>query len=213
MKNLVLYAFILFSLNSFAQSFHEKLFVDLHVGSRFGGLVSDSSNLRAGFHIDGGIGYEISDFYAIKFDMGYDVFSATQKSNTKILDKSLLIRGSIQGFVNVSQLIGFKTDSFCLEFHGGIGFATISNPNFKDDYIGKFGNFKDKGIKGNDDMFNFILGLTPTYKISEKIAVNADISLILLTSQSNYIDRMINRTSFKDVGTLFNTSVGITYRL
>ena len=212
MKKLVLFAFTAMSLGSFAQSITEKLYFDLNVGSRFGGSTSDSSSLGAGLHLDGGVGYELNELYAIKADLGFDTYTAKNDSKTTE-DRSLGIRGSLQGVVNVSDLAGFGTETFGLKFHGGFGFYTNSNPSFKDAYKASGVEFEDPGFKGNDDMINFIFGLNPQYHLSEKLSVNADLSLVLLAMQSGTVDKTFNTATDRSMGSIFNASVGISFRL
>jgi OOP family OmpA-OmpF porin len=212
MKKLVLFVFTAVSMGTFAQSFTENLYFDLNVGTRIGGTTSDSSSLGAGLHLEGGVGYELNELYAIKGDLGFDTYNAQDAAGTKE-DKSLGIRGSIQGVVNVSDLAGFGTETFGLKFHGGFGFYTISNPSFKDSYTTNVGEFSDPGFKGNDDMINFIFGLNPQYHLTEQLSVNADLSLVLLAKQSNYLDRVVNNTVNNGMGNLFNASVGISFKL
>jgi len=212
MKKLVLSIFTVVSMGTFAQTITENLYFDLNLGTRVGGTTSDSSSLGAGLHIEGGVGYELNELYALKGDLGFDTYNAKDAAGTTE-DKSLGIRGSLQGVVNVSDLAGFGTETFGLKFHGGFGFYTNSNPSFKDSYTTNGGSFSDPCFKGNDDMINFIFGLNPQYHLTEQLSVNADLSLILLASQSNYIDRSTNNTVNKGMGNIFNASVGISFRL
>jgi OOP family OmpA-OmpF porin len=212
MKSFVFFLFTTLSLTSFSQSFTEKLYFDLNLGTRIGGAVSNSSTLGAGFHIDGGAAYELNELYAVKADLGFDTYKATSIVGS-VADRSLGIRASLQGVVNISDLASFSTDVFGLKFHGGLGLYSVSNPSFKDSYIDKGGNFDDPVFKGNDDMLNFIFGLNPQYHLSDKLSVNADLSLILLTNQSNYVDRAINKSVNEGTGSLINASVGVSFRL
>jgi uncharacterized protein YejL (UPF0352 family) len=62
-------------------------------------------------------------------------------------------------------------------------------------------------------MINFIFGLNPQYHLTEQLSVNADLSLVLLAMQSNYVDRAISPAANKAMGNLFNASVGISFKL
>jgi OOP family OmpA-OmpF porin len=211
MKKIIVSVFTLFALGANAQSFTENLYFDLNVGTRVGGFVSDSSTLGAGLHLEGGVGYELNELYAIKGDLGFDTYSATNSASVR--DRSLGIRASLQGVVNVSDLAGFGTETFGLKFHGGFGLYTNSNPSYKDNYITNTGEFEDPLFKGNDDMINFIFGLNPQYHLSEQLSVNADLSLVLLAKQSHYVDRVFNSSVNNGMGNIFNASVGISFRL
>ncbi len=212
MKKIALFVFISLSIGTFSQSITENLYFDLNTGTRFGGTTSDSASLGAGFHIDAGVAYKLNELYAIKTDLGFDIFTAKNATGT-VEDNSLLIRASLQGVVNVSDLAGFGTETFGLKFHGGFGFATNSNPSFKDVYTSSGEVFNDPGFKGNDDMINFIFGLNPQYKLTEKLSVNADLCLVLLAMQSNYVDRILSPEENKTMGNIFNASIGISFKL
>lgn len=209
MKKLVLSLFSVVSLSSFAQFSVDNMYLDVNLGLRSGGRHSDLTKLGSGFHVDGCVGYDLNSNYGVRGDLAFDIFNAkVVKSDAS--DKSLLTRLSLQGVVNVGELAGFATDKFGLKFHGGIGFATNSNPNFKDKHE-PAGGFKDKGFKGNDDMFTVVFGLNPQYHVNEKISVNLDLSLVILTGQSN-VDLEVARLE-KGTGSIFNTAVGISYKL
>lgn len=212
MKKLAFVLFVSLSWSSFGQSIKEKLYFDLNLGTRVGGAVSKSSTLGSGFHIDGGVAYELNEIYAVKGDLGFDTYKSVSILNG-VADKALGIRASIQGVVNVSDLANFSTDIFRMKFHGGLGLYTISNPSFKDAYIDNGGKFNDPVFKGNDDMLGFIFGLNPQYHLSEQFSINADLSLVLLANQSNYVDRGINKGLNEGTGKLINASVGVSFRL
>lgn len=215
MKKLVLLFCSAVTFGSFAQFSTDNMYLDLNLGLRSGGNHSSYSDLGAGFHIDGSVGYDFNTKYGMKGDLAFDIFNAKgigKKDGQN--DKSLMTRISLQGVVSISELAGFGTEKFGLKFHGGLGFATISNPSFKDAYEkAHTAGFKDGGIKGNDDMFTIMFGLTPQYHINEKISVNLDLSLLLLTGQANYVDRSFDNSIKKSTGNIFNTAVGISYKL
>jgi len=213
MKKLVLLFCSAVTFGSFAQFSTDNMYLDLNLGLRSGGNHSAYSDLGAGFHIDGSVGYDFNTKYGVRGDLAFDIFNAKAKVGSSN-DKSLMSRISLQGVVNVGELAGFGTEKFGLKFHGGFGFATNSNPSFKDSQEKKnAAGFKDGGIKGNDDMFTIMFGLTPQYHINEKISVNLDLSLVLLTGQANYVDRSFDPSIKKSTGSIFNTAVGISYKL
>jgi hypothetical protein len=191
------------------------MYLDLNLGLRSGGNHSAKSDLGAGFHIDGSVGYDFNTKFGMKGDLAFDIFNAKGTGTLKDKnDKSLMTRVSLQGVVSISELAGFGTEKFGLKFHGGLGFATNSNPSFKDSYEKANTNgFKDGGFKGNDDMFTIMFGLMPQYHVNDKISVNLDLSLVLLTGQANYVDRSFDNSIKKSTGSIFNTAVGISYKL
>lgn len=212
MKKLVLLFCSAVTFGSFAQFSTDNMYLDLNLGLRSGGNHSAKSDLGAGFHIDGSVGYDFNTKFGMKGDLAFDIFNAKGTGSLKdVNDRSLMTRVSLQGVVSISELAGFGTEKFGLKFHGGLGFATNSNPSFKDAYE-KTVKFTDGGFKGNDDLFTIVFGLTPQYHINEKISVNLDLSLVLLTGQANYVDRAFDNSIKKSTGNIFNTAVGISYK-
>jgi OmpA-OmpF porin, OOP family len=195
-----------FSFGSFAQA----VAVNLNVGTRFMGNVSESSTLSTGFHMNGGVTYMINDKLGIKGDMGYDAFSADNIA-TEVRDRSFMIRGSVQGVLSLSNLFDFETSDFSMLFHAGFGFASNYNPSWKENRLDNGVLFGDPGIKGNDDMINIIFGLTPQYRIKDNWFANFDISGVVLPMESNFVDRAFDATSTQGTGFILNTSVGVTY--
>jgi hypothetical protein len=181
------------------------------MGTRTGGTVSKFAHLGAGFHLDGGIGYKLTHFIAVKSVLGFDTFGAknlTSPSN----DKSIMISLSMHGELHLGELLHLDTATVGLKAHVGLGVATNSNPGFKNYYESKIGSLNDKGLKGNDDMVIIHFGVSPQYYLTEKISVNADISLVLLAAQTYYVDRSFDNSVNKTLGNILNSSVGLSYK-
>ena len=211
MKNLFTILFTVVALFSNAQ-FIKKLSLDLNVGGRFGGAVSDSlfngakAKVSPGIHIDGGVRYQLSELISLRGGISYDGFKTTWDTLT---DKAGLISGSIEAVVNLKKLkfMSFIPEKIGLNFHAGIGLSTMSNPSFK-----KGREFTDPGMTGNDDMINIVLGLTPQYKLNDKISINLDLSTKLLLKQSLYVNASHNSSVNDKMGNIFNVAVGATYK-
>ncbi len=61
-------------------------------------------------------------------------------------------------------------------------------------------------------MINIVLGLTPQFKLNDKISINLDLSTKLLVKQSLYVNpRQDSRVNDK-MGNIFNVAVGATYK-
>ena len=226
MKNLFTILFTVVALSSNAQ-FIKKLSLDLNVGGRFGGAVADDSlvsmmnyKVSPGIHVDGGVRYQLNELISIRGGISYDGFKTSRDkmgdSDTvlSLTDNSSLISGSIEAVVNLKKIkfMSFIPEKIGLNFHAGLGLSTMSNSNvkkFNSDY-----NItpSDPGLKGNDDMINIVFGLTPQYKLNDKISINLDLSTKLLVKQSLYVnpgqDSRLNET----MGNIFNVAVGVTYK-
>ena len=209
MKHLFTILFTVVALFSNAQ-FIKKLSLDVNVGGRFGGAVADSVpnyKVSPGIHADGGVRYQLNELISIRGGISYDGFKTTW--GTLTADNAGLISGSIEAVVNLNKLkfMSFMPEKIGLNFHAGAGLSTMSNPSFKE---GR--EFTDPGMKGNDDMINIVLGLTPQYKLNDKISINLDLSTKLLLKQSLYVNASQNSSVNDKMGNIFNVAVGATYK-
>jgi OOP family OmpA-OmpF porin len=211
MKILFSISFTVLALFSNAQ-FIKKLSLDLNVGGRFGGAVSDSLNggdkakVSPGIHVNGGVSYQLSELISLRGGISYDVFTTSLGSDS---DNSSLMSASIEAVINLKKLkfLELKNEKICLNLHGGFVLSSLSNTKFKE---GK--EFSDPGIKGNDDMINIIFGLTPQYKLTDKISINLDLSSKLLVKQSLYVNASHDSSVNDKMGNIFNVAVGATYK-
>ena len=214
MKKLFTILFTVVALFSNAQ-FIKKLSLDVNVGGRFGGAVSDSlydgngpkAKVSPGIHFDGGVRYQLSELISLRGGISYDGFKTTW--DTLTADKAGLISGSIEAVVNLKKLkfMSFIPEKIGLNFHAGLGLSTMSNPSFKE---GR--EFSDPGMKGNDDMINMVFGLTPQYMLNDKISINLDLSTKLLLKQSLYVNASHDSSVNDKMGNIFNVAVGATYK-
>lgn len=216
MKHLFTILFTVVALFSNAQ-FIKKLSLDVNVGGRFGGAVADSIpnyKVSPGIHADGGVRYQLNELISIRGGISYDGFKTSRdKMNdldtANLEDNSSLISGSIEAIVNLKKIkfMSFIPEKIGLNFHAGVGLSTMSNPTYKDGIT-----FTDAGIKGNDDMINIVFGLTPQYKLNDKISINLDLSTKLLVKQSLYVNPGQDSRVNDKMGNIFNVAVGATYK-
>lgn len=202
MKNyyLILLLFLFTKVNA---QFYKKLSVDTHFGGRSGGIHSPGSTLNSDIHLDGGLLYKIDSLMFIRGGLSFDKFKTTKEV---IIDRAYLIGISIQ---LLAKIIAPKpiTKNFGLNFHTGIGLSTMNNPNYK---VGK--EFSDPGIRGNDDMLNVIIGITPHFRLNEKVSINVDFSTTAFLKQNTFVDMEIDPKSINKVGAIFNFTIGSTYQ-
>jgi len=222
MKHLFTILFTVVALFSNAQ-FIKKLSLDVNVGGRFGGAVSDDSltnyKVSPGIHADGGVRYQLNELISIRGGLSYDGFKTSRDKlndldTANLTDNSSLISGTIEAVVNLKKLkfMSFIPEKIGLNFHAGLGLSTMSNSNVKKFNTDNNITPSDQGLKGNDDMINIVFGLTPQYKLNDKISINLDLSTKLLVKQSLYVNPGQDSRLNDKMGNIFNVAVGATYK-
>lgn len=190
------------------------LFMDLEIGSRFGGITTESTVMQTGLAIEGGIGYMFNNKFGVRGGLTFANFNAVNVNNEAVSDRAGTIQATLQGVLSISQLANFGTEKFDLNFHAGFGFGSIFNPDFKEEYVEANGDFEDPMFKGNDDVVNVVFGLTPRFPINDKLAITLDVSHFLLLKQDHYVDRRYSNTLLENGTQGFTTTtVGISVNL
>ena len=113
------------------------------------------------FHVDLGARYMFNPKFGMKVDFGYDSF----ENPSEVLPfKSQYYRANLQGVLNLGRALNFEefTQSFNIQMHGGLGYSFMTSDKFN----------------GEDNMANVLIGLTGQYKLSERVALNADFTMI-----------------------------------
>ena len=227
MKHLFTILFTVVALFSNAQ-FIKKLSLDVNVGGRFGGAVAADTvisdtltnyKVSPGIHADGGVRYQLNELLSIRGGLSYDGFKTSRDKlndldTANLEDNSSLISGSIEAVVNLKKLkfMSFIPEKIGLNFHAGLGLSTMSNSNVKKFNTDNNITPSDPGLKGNDDMVNIVFGLTPQYKLNDKISINLDLSTKLLVKQSLYVNPGQDSRVNDKMGNIFNVAVGATYK-
>jgi len=113
------------------------------------------------FHADLGFRYMFNPKFGLKFQGGYDVFNSADGS---LPFETKLITINIQGYANLGRIMEFETwtQRINLLGHTGFGVGEMTGTNF----IGK------------NHIGNFLMGLTAQYRISDRISLNGDITMI-----------------------------------
>ena len=173
-----------------------------------GGLSRPTAPFEAGyfvddfsfFHVDLGARHMFNPKFGFKLDFGYDNFENSSKS---LPFKSTYYRGNIQGVVNLGRVLNFEDFAKNLNFqlHGGPGYAILTSDSFE----------------GDDQIVNVLLGLTAQYKITERVALNADFTMVNNLRQHYSFD---GTSPFGAVrqdrgfnGTLYNATLGLSFYL
>ena len=150
-------------------------------------------------HGDLGVRYMFNNKFGLKLDFGLDSFENKSES---FEFKGMYYRTSLQGVINLGRIMNFEdwTNTINLQAHTGAGFSFMTNDNFD----------------GNDDMTNFILGLTAQFRLSNRVALNADFTMINNVNQQYTFDGFEDPAVKEDRGfnsTLYNATLGISIYL
>lgn len=150
-------------------------------------------------HVDAGVRYMLNNKFGLKLDFGYDRF--TNKDDTPEFTTNYY-RANLQGVINLGRVLNFEewTRMINLQAHGGIGYGMMRS--------------KD-GFNGSDNMTNFIAGLTGQVKLTRKIALNADFSVVRDYRQTDAFDGMsdISHQTRGFHGTLYSATIGVSIYL
>lgn len=152
------------------------------------------------FHVDLGGRYMFSPKFGLKLDVGYDQFK--EKSGSLKFDTKNY-RTNLQAVVNLGRALNFETwtNTLNLQLHGGFGYAFMEFD-------------KDLGIVENDDMFNMIFGITGQVKLSNRVALNADFTIINNSSQNyTFEGTQANPDQRGFDATYYNATLGLSIYL
>jgi len=145
-----------------------------------------------------GVRYMINPKVGFMGDIG---FSNLKEGDDSLEFDNQYYRGSLQIVANVTNIVGirntwWKNVGLLFHFGGGISVNNTESPQSDDlDWLG-----------------NFIVGLTPQLKLSERISLKGDVSLLGHVSQDLGWEGRSISTSFIDGG-LLTTTLGIEIAL
>ena len=152
----------------------------------------------APLHVDLGVRYMFNPKFGLRLQVGYDKMKG---NNESLPFETEYMNANLQGVVNVGRILDFETwtKNFNIQFHTGLGYGQLDGDRF------------DK----KDGTMNFILGLTGQLKLSERIALNADFSMINNIGQDSHTwDGSSPNPEIRGFdGTLYNASIGIAFYL
>ncbi|MBK5210680.1 MAG: OmpA family protein [Flavobacteriaceae bacterium] len=147
-----------------------------------------------------GLRYMFNEKFGAKLDFGY---ANIQGGEDSLPFETNYYRTSLQGVVNLGNILDFKswTNTFGLLAHAGGGYSA-HKPKSPIDYQNK------------DQMLNFIVGITPQIKLSDRIALTGDLSLMDHVRQSVTWDGTQDVSAFRGFyGVMVNANVGLTFYL
>jgi OOP family OmpA-OmpF porin len=156
----------------------------------------------------GGLGlrYMINEKFGFKVDGGYNNISDSDDSQEF---ETEYYRASLQGVVNMGNVLDFRswTNTFNVLLHAGAGYSAHKPKS-------------PIALQGKDQMLNFIVGITPQIKLTDRLALTGDLSVINHVRQSVTWDgtqslssTLSNNQSRGFNGTIVNANVGLTFYL
>lgn len=132
-------------------------------------------------HFEANYRYMFNNRFGLKFDTGLDNFKFKDGHPA-----SKALRFSVQPVLNLTDVLHFNdfSSKFGLQLHFGGGYAALWNPTLLTGSAELF-NSTDGSV---DEMIQGIIGLTPQFKVSEKLSINADVSFMGNIRQNNGFD-------------------------
>jgi OOP family OmpA-OmpF porin len=199
MKKITLISFLVATVVSFGQitkpSFN-RWSIDLS-----GGINSVAKGMTPGYksNLPNVGSFEVGTRYMLNADFGFDLnvgFDNFGNSSESPEFKTNVGRLNLQGVLNLGNALKFYqwTEKFTFLAHAGVGMA-----DFSDDGLTFF--FSD-----HDRMGQLVVGLTPQYKLSRRLAINLDVTAFANARQNNTFDF---QTYSKVQG--FNDRMYVTY--
>lgn len=176
-----------------------------------GGLSKPSTPMTPGYsaetfgfiHADAGVRYMFNNKFGAKVDFGFDQMENSDDSNEF---KTNFYRVSLQGVANLGRIMNFEewTRTIGLLAHAGAGYSWMEPA--KDVAT----NLYDK-----DEMAHMIVGLTGQVRLGNRVALNADFTMINTIRQNMTFDGAskvdANDRGFN--GTLYNATLGLSFYL
>src|SRR5690554_1473216 len=172
-----------------------------------GGITKPTNQFTSGvytervapLHLDLGVRYMFNPKFGLKLDGGYDQFESGDNSTADF--ESKFYRFSLQGVVNIGRVLNFEdwTNTIGLLGHAGMGYSFLDGDHSAD----------------NDQMLNFIAGLTGQVKLSDRFVLTGDFSAINTMNQDKTWDGLSNTAASRgfEKNLIFNASIGVTVYL
>ncbi|PKP25186.1 MAG: cell envelope biogenesis protein OmpA [Bacteroidetes bacterium HGW-Bacteroidetes-2] len=147
-----------------------------------------------------GVRYMMNEKFGLKLDFGYNDI---QEDDNSLPFESQYYRTNLQGVVNLGNLFAFNdwTNTIGLLLHGGAGLGILQTD--------KKAVISDE----TDYMANFIVGITPQFRLSKSLAFTTDLTIIGNVNQDFTWDGNAYTVKRGFDGMLVNVSAGLTLYL
>lgn len=137
----------------------------------------------------------LSSNFGVKANFAYDKFNEV-KNSTSLPFESTQMRFDLQGAVNVGSILRFNefTSRLGLLVHGGAFVSQFEPKNKKEEYNG-----------------GLVAGITPQIRLSNRFALNLDLSGFYGLRQDYNFDGMSKNQNRNLTSLMFTSTAGITY--
>jgi len=147
-------------------------------------------------HFDIGGRYMISQLYGVKLSYAYDRFQ--WGGSSLAINYNRIGAQLVFNLADVFNISFNRQRSFQIQAHTGVG-ITIAKPkrDLKSEKIG-----------------NFMIGITPLFKITDRIAITTDLSYIVNFKQHyDYGGTLVNSNGDSTTGGFINFTIGLNYAI
>lgn len=183
-------------------------FVEANAGVRLLGVTSDYSDMGAGLAVNSGIGYMLeNNIIGIRGRVHYLTFQNTSLySDTKSLGLSVDVMADM-----VSLIKKRPSNTFRFYAYAGLGISTVYNKEWTDYRNTNNVQLNDPFLKGQDDIADVSIGITPQYHINGRLSVNLEVNTYLRIKQDHPYD-MSNPADVKGLNGVMTLAAGLTFR-
>ena len=170
MKNLFCILAVLFSVQVNSQSMN-KSSIGFNIGGHDGmSKTNHYTRLHQLNHYELNYRYMMNNRFGLKFDAGFDNFQFVDDHPA-----TNALRFSIQPTFNLTDLLHMNnfTTRWGILLHMGAGYAAMWNKEVRGP--NEILNLKEGSV---DEMLQGIIGLTPQFKLNERLSINGDIAFM-----------------------------------
>ena len=170
MKNLFCILAVLFSVQVNSQSMN-KSSIGFNIGGHDGmSKTNHYTRLHQLNHYELNYRYMMNNRFGLKFDAGFDNFQFVDDHPA-----TSALRFSIQPTFNLTDLLHMNnfTTRWGILLHMGAGYAAMWNKEVRGP--NEILNLKEGSV---DEMLQGIIGLTPQFKLNERLSINGDIAFM-----------------------------------
>ena len=213
MKKITLLGFVFaaFTLSSYAQESsslipdYNRFSIDLGLGvAKASSPITENvpfDTKLEDFAFEGGVRYMLNDKFGFKLSGLY--FKSTNSIESAAEVDAEFFRANLEGVVNLGNILGFRefTQRFNLLFHAGAGMSHISLP--------------ENAVLANasETLVNFMGGITPQIKITDRFSFNLDLSVIGNLGQDLTYDGRRNIQTRNFDGMVVSATAGVSIYL
>lgn len=160
----------------------------------------DYFNLSSVNHYDLGFRYMFNEYFGTKLDFSYDLFQ-NEVGSGSLPFKSKMYGLSLQGYMNLGRVLHFQTftSRFGLLVHAGIKIT-----QFTPEMGGHINVTEDNG--------GIVFGLTPQFRISNRLVLNGDFTALSNMRQHyNWDGITLSNKDNNLTGLMYTVSFGLSY--